>query len=156
MNCPDRVLCQKCPDPATHQPRTRRRGAPGQEMMSHVDTVSGSGPLIGHISSTEPSDWPVLASNVPPYPPWWPSVSSAEKSAETGRIMITMMMIVIIIMVTMTVRADAAFDSYQGNIYFLSYQRVFLYFRLKKSLKYKLNKYYVLCLYWIHIIYPAW
>ena len=30
-------------------------------MMSHVDTVSGSGPLIGHNRGTEPSDWPVLA-----------------------------------------------------------------------------------------------
>ena len=70
INCPNRVTCHVCPGPAAHQPRTRRRGAPGQEMMSHVDTVSGSGPLIGHISSTEHSDWPVLASNVPPYPPW--------------------------------------------------------------------------------------
>ena len=46
---------------------------------------------------------------------------------ETGRIMIAMMMIVIIMMVTMTVRADAAFDSYQGKYRRLNTWNIFIY-----------------------------
>ena len=41
--------------------------------------------------------------------------------------MITMMMIVIIMMVTMTVRADAAFDSYQGKYRRLNTWNIYLF-----------------------------